>query len=200
LDYNSLAHPKQLEKLLTQANEELEALEPKLEALDLALRETQQEYDALKQSRQRLLTIKASLKSLLRPEPSATDISQEAFVQAACGTSPNRVTTPKGDVASMGMGEGFSAEIALHAAQQHLRQRDSVNFEIYRALVYAGGYGSTDTVKTYLIEQNIRQPATGDDFANVSLADISARINYLVKKKLVTIERRGHFRLVHGWG
>ena len=184
----SLADPEQLQQLYQQACDELDQLEPDLRQLEVDLAAMQQRYQTLKQNKQRLLTIKLSLHHLVKPDDHA-----EAAETLPMDIKPVMPTT------AVTHNDDFSADVAFHEINQRLRQRDSVNYEIFRAIVYQGGRANTEQVKQYLIEQNIRQPANGDDFKQVTLADISARVNYLVKKGLVTIEQRGQFKSVYGW-
>jgi TolA-binding protein len=192
----SLADPEQIQHLYQQACEELDQLEPELRELELQITQWQQRYQTLKQNKQRLLTIKLSLHTMvsLGDEPLETGDSDAVKGTAAALTLPDNTVT-----ASPAKVSQFSAEVAFHEVNQRLRQRDSVNYEIFRAIVYQGGRANTDQIKQYLIEQDIRQPATGTPFHEVTLADISARVNYLVKKGLVVIEQRGQFKSVFGW-
>jgi TolA-binding protein len=211
----SLADPEQVNLLYQQACDELDQLEPTLNELEQRLVDIQQQYQQLKQNKQRLLTIKLSLQGLVAQDASAdeqdigpllTEPSSPGALYATDGvaekTGPVTKAFTKGmpkPIAHHTVTDNFSADVAFHEVNQRLRQRDSVNYEIFRAIVYQGGRANTEQVKQYLVEQGIKQPATGDGFDHVTLADISARVNYLVKKGLVIIEQRGQFKSVYGW-
>jgi hypothetical protein len=206
-DLPRLADVETLQTLFDQATAELAELEPALLTMETTLTQLQAEYTTLKAQHQRVLTLKQSLQPLLGLPHANSDKPNSDKSSAKHASQPStpsatsiKTDSIKADLPTLAyVGQGFSAEVAFHEGNTRLRQRDSVNFEIFRAIVYAGGQATTDQVKQYLIEQNIQQPGSGQGFEHVSLADISARANYLVKKGLIVIERRGVFKSLVGW-
>lgn len=195
----SLADPDQLRLLYQQACDELAQLDPTLIELEAQLSSLRQQHDHLKQNKQRLLTIKLSLQGLVdapNEPPALNKAPHPELINQDTLDSSQSINNMS--INSLAQSE-FSADMAFHEVNQRLRQRDSVNYEIYRAIVYQGGRANTDQIKQYLIEQRICQPGNGQGFEQVTLADISARVNYLVKKGLVLIENRGQFKCVFGW-
>jgi hypothetical protein len=93
----------------------------------------------------------------------------------------------------------FIPELALQEASTLLRRKNSINYELFRAIVLNGGRADTQTVKRYLLEHDIRQPGSGENFERVALTDISSRVNYLVRKGVVTSDGHGSFVSRFGW-
>ena len=93
----------------------------------------------------------------------------------------------------------FLPELAFHQADSLLKRKSSINYDLFRAIVFNGGQASTEQIRQYLIEHRIKQPASGESFDDVELTDISARVNYLVRKGLVKAEGRGVFSSCLGW-
>ena len=93
----------------------------------------------------------------------------------------------------------FYPDKAFEAAKTLLPRRDSINYELFRGLVFAGGQATTQQLHEYLVEHQIRMPNSGETFDQVGLTQISSRINYLIRKGLAESVGRGQFRLTVGW-
>ncbi|MEM0952466.1 MAG: hypothetical protein AAGI66_10060, partial [Cyanobacteria bacterium P01_H01_bin.74] len=97
------------------------------------------------------------------------------------------------------LGKTFIPERAFEAVKTTLRRQESINYQLFKAIVLAGGKARTEEIKAYLIENNIVQPASGENFEAVPLTDISSRVSYLVRKNLVEVVQRGVFQVTVGW-
>lgn len=94
----------------------------------------------------------------------------------------------------------FIPELAIEQSKETIKRRESVNFEMFKAIVLNGGIASSEEIRTYLIEQDIRQPNKDNaSFEDVALTDISSRISYLVTKGAVQPRGKGVFASSYGW-
>ncbi len=191
----SITDASRLQQLLDEVEAELSTLTPKIEALEAQLTELQ----ALRATRQRLLTLKLSLSPLLAHDgsvgsdfaptsPGASSAAMPLVIPGAfaVGGLTNRPGT-------------FLPDEAMARVTEILKRPGSLNYELYRAIVLAGGRASTEQIRQYLIEHNIARPHQGEAFADVSLSDISSRVNYLVRKGAVQSVGNGVFQTVFGW-
>jgi hypothetical protein len=192
----ALSDLNQLNQLYHQAQTELDTVDADLLAITQQLEVLTQQHQELCQRQHRLRTLTHSLAPLIQPSQGAAPVAPlpKPFKGKTSVTPAAAKPLPPNPTGTL-----FLAEAAFHQVNQRLRQRESINYEMFRAIVYAGGRASTEQIRAYLVEQHICQPATGEGFAQVPLADISARVNYLVKKGIVSIEQRGVFKSVYGW-
>ena len=205
----SLAASERLEALLTEAEAELAELAPQIEQLEQALEQLQ----ALKQKRQRLLGLKSSLSALLLPhnhKPTVVAIQPQTIAQEstmASADSPNltkpvvknkpiKRQLPLLPPSSDGM---FLPELAFKQGDTILKRKDSINYEIFRAIVYQGGQSTTEQIRQYLVEQGVTVPKTGETFETVTLSEISARVSYLVKHGIARPVGGGCYLSCFGW-
>ena len=93
----------------------------------------------------------------------------------------------------------FIPDVAISEVKKYLRTKNNLNYEIYKAVVFNSGEVTTEELKTYLVENNIKQPKTGKGFKDVELKEISSRVNYLVRKGVLSSPSAGSFRTVFGW-
>lgn len=206
-----ISSSSRLEDLLAETEMELAQLEPRIEKLEKQI----EKLGALKLAKQKLITLKLSIKSILSnysdDKVQALDASMlknnytsegNAYsVFGANSTNPgftNRVWMPRSHQAARLPGT-FLPDMAFSQVNEVLRKKGSLNYELFRAVVFNGGQANTDQIKQYLIEHDIRQPASGEGFENVELTDISSRVNYLVRKGLVNPDGRGNFVSCLGW-
>jgi hypothetical protein len=193
----AIADTPRLEALLTEAEKELEALEPKIERLEKQVEKLQE----LKLSRQKLIAFKLSVKSIL----SSFNLrdNSDAYGDASEKNLRSHVFSPAslpGTHLLSPIPDGvFVPELALQEASALLRRKNSINYELFRAIILNGGRADTQTVKHYLLEHDIRQPGSGENFERVALTDISSRVNYLVRKGVVTSDGHGSFVSRFGW-
>lgn len=193
-----------LEALLTETESELANLEPQIEKLEKQIEKLKE----LKLAKQKLITLKLSIKSILNNFSETSEnisgspvnvenlqslLSQKTYSSISSTSSFASSTSPA-------MPEGtFLPELAFSQVNAHLRKKTSINYELFRAIVFNGGRATTEQIKQYLTEHNIKQPASGESFEAVELTDISSRVNYLVRKGLVTPDGRGTFVSTLGW-
>lgn len=190
----TIADTSRLEALLSEAEKELEALEPKIERLEKQVAKLQE----LKLSRQKLIAFKLSVKSILSSFNSLhnNDIISKAFENSSRSYVPSLQSFPNTPLMPNGV---FVPETALQEASALLRRKNSINYELFRAIVLNGGRADTQTVKQYLLEHDIRQSGSGENFERVALTDISSRVNYLVRKGVVISDGHGSFVSRFGW-
>jgi hypothetical protein len=205
----SLAASERLEALLTEAEAELAELAPQIEQLEQALEQLQ----ALKQKRQRLLGLKSSLSALLLPttnKATVVALHQTTFIQEQPNQASEALALTKNAVknktikrqlpllppSSDGM---FLPELAFKQGDTILKRKDSINYEIFRAIVYQGGQATTEQIRQYLIEQGVTVPKTGETFETVTLSEISARVSYLVKHGIARSVGAGSYLSCFGW-
>jgi len=191
----SIADAGRLQQLLDEVEQELEVLTPKIDALEAQLSELQ----TLRATRQRLLTLKLSLTPLLQPEllngPTTSARTHESNVVSSNAPYPLASALP-----SLAARPGtFLPDEAMARVNDILKRPGSLNYELYRAIVLAGGRASTEQIRHYLIEHNIARPHQGEAFAEVSLSNISSRVNYLVRKGAVQSVGNGVFQTIFGW-
>ena len=218
----SISSTARLEQMLAESEKELSSLEPQIDKLEKQLDKLRE----LKLARQKLITLKLSIKSILanfnesEVSLSLNDFSPLEFSRSSVNFSTSKLksdVTPTERAVIMqrsgpvyggfgapalpaGMaGKMFIPDLAFREVNTVLRRRDSLNYELFRAIVFNGGMATTDNIKAYLVENRIKQPASGDSFENVELTDISSRINYLVRKGVVIPDGRGQFISSLGW-
>jgi hypothetical protein len=195
-----------LEELLTEAERELETLEPKIEKLEKQLEKLKE----LKLAKQKLITLKLSIKSILNNFSKNEVLTSDNLSQSETlhknfslkGLQKNLSTQPKvqlSNLTSQSLNQTFLPDQAFHEVNTVLRKKTSINYELFRAVVFNGGKATTEQIKQYLLEHDIRQPGNGVGFEQVELTDVSSRINYLVRKGLVTPDGRGNFISTLGW-
>jgi hypothetical protein len=200
-----ISSTSRLEELLEETESELTNLEPQIEKLEKQLDKLKE----LKLAKQKLITLKLSIKSILsnfstsQNDHIATLVGIENLTRKFSSESLNNQTSAS-QLASQtsavsNPGEIFLPEQAFAEVNTVLRKRTSLNYELFRAIVFKGGKASTEDIKAFLVENNIRQPASGESFEAVELTDISSRVNYLVRKGVVKPDGRGNFISLLGW-
>lgn len=200
-----------LESLLEETEQELEGLIPQIEKLEKQVEKLRQ----LRLEKQKLITLKLSLQSILENYSDSkmtleADYTLENYLPYGAGPSRALHSPMAGWQGTMGyehpafpaprqQAGTFIPDMAFQQVNQVLRKRNSLNYELFRAIVFNGGQASTEQIKQYLVEHQITQPASGQGFEAVELTDISSRVNYLVRKGLVNPDGRGNFVSCLGW-
>ncbi|HEY9685992.1 MAG TPA: hypothetical protein V6C52_03360 [Coleofasciculaceae cyanobacterium] len=194
-----------LEELLEETESELASLEPQIEKLEKQLDKLKE----LKLAKQKLITLKLSIKSILSNfshssngiAATSVDINDLTlkFSKPPLNNKTSTSQSARVTSESSNPGELFLPEQAFTEVNTVLRKRTSLNYELFRAIVFKGGKASTEDIKAFLVENNIRQPASGESFEAVELTDISSRVNYLVRKGVVKPDGRGNFISLLGW-
>jgi hypothetical protein len=192
LTETTLASPQRLQELLNETEEELKQIQPRIEDLEKQVLELRE----LKQIKQRLLTLKMSLTTLL-DNINKDEVKPEELNYL----SENEVLkeTELFNFSELSASKKFRPDEAFKQAEKILKQKNSLNYEMFKAIVFKGGHASTEDIKAFLVESGATQPQTGEDFANVPLTEISSRINYLVRKGIVRPAERGSFYATVGW-
>jgi hypothetical protein len=206
----TISSTERLQEMLQETERELETIQPKIDRLELQL----QKLKELKLSKQKLITLKLSVQSILSnfseqrmPDKNTElydEIDKAKLNKLSLETIAKRpetklITKPKNMLAPSVNNGAFLPEQAFIEADEILKRKQSINYDLFRAVVFSGGCASTEQIRQYLIENNIKQPASGESFENVPLTDISARINYLVRKGVVKPGERGTFLSCLGW-
>jgi hypothetical protein len=208
-----------LEKLLKETEAELLELQPKIERLEKEM----EKLRVLRHQKQKLITLKLSLQSILENfqldetaadyldadylDSGATGLSSSylpsvlampSFLPQRTATShtPYKMTPRQGDPYQ---DMTFYPDVAMEEAEQLLKQKGSLNYELFRSIVLHGGRATTQDIRQFLIDHEIVQPGTGISFEETPLTDISSRVNYLIRKDLVTSIGRGRFASKLGW-
>lgn len=196
----SLSDPDRLEGLLAETELELARLQPEMDALQSQMQQLEQQWSEHQQRKQTLCALHRSLSQILGYAPlPETTTSADASVQSSPTTTDTQANTAPEAAAFSTANKTFLPDVAFEQANQILMRRDSLNYELFRAIVYRGGRATTEELKQFLIEHDIRQPTTGQSFENVPLTDISSRVNYLVRKGVVRTEGYGQFVASLGW-
>jgi hypothetical protein len=206
----NISSTERLKEMLDEAERELEAIQPKIDKLEHQL----QKLKELKLAKQKLITLKLSVQSILSnySEFKSTDPSttlpgknystepQELNLNTKQDTSQTKAISITGQTLKQTAAQGtFLPEMAFNQADAILKRKSSINYDLFRAVVFNGGSANTEQIRQYLIENQIKQPASGESFEGVALTDISARVNYLVRKGVVKPDGRGTFISCLGW-
>lgn len=200
---SSISSIERLETMLKEAENELAALQPKIDKLESQL----SKLGELKQTKQKLITLKLSIQSILNNFSETENINfptskslagKSTFSEKGIGNfKPLNLTTSS--ETSNYNATSFLPSLAFEAADKILKQKTSLNYELFRAIVLKGGQASTQQIKQFLLDHRITQPGSGQGFDEVPLTDISSRVNYLIRKGLVASEGRGVFKSLLGW-
>ncbi|MFM7389564.1 MAG: hypothetical protein ACKO34_02940 [Vampirovibrionales bacterium] len=190
----SLASPQALQRLHQETVTELAQLHEGITALDALV----QRLTALRQRHQTLQALQHSLETLIKAQ------EKKVFDDPLPMGANNIAAIVK---LLDGKGGGFRKpdglfypDVALAQADTVLKRKQSINYEMFRAIVFAGGVASTTQVRGFLVEQNVQSPRTKQPFDELfPLSDIAARLDYLVKKGLVRPEGNGRFWATVGW-
>jgi len=188
----TLASPEKLEGLLNQTESELKELQPKIDKLEKSLLELRE----LKLVKQRLLTLKMSLSTILENiDKDKVKEENAEFLEANLAQTEAKLFNFSGLSAS----KSFYPDKALQDVDRILKQRNSLNYEMFKAVVFNGGKATTEEIKRYLVEAGLKQPQSGEGFDAVPLTEISSRANYLVRKGILQPLERGAFYSTLGW-
>jgi len=195
----SIADTTHLESLLQKAKSELSALQPQIDELESQLEKLRE----LKQQKQKLITLKLSIQSILNNFCNLPkNFNAESLLSGtSTETIKNRLNRPitTTNITKPYFSGTFLPDVALDRAAQLLRKKNSLNMELFRAIVFNGGQAKTEAIKNYLVENRIALPGGGGFFEDIALTEISSRVNYLIRKGLVTSGGRGVFVSTLGW-
>lgn len=195
-DTDSITSNERLEKLVSEASEELDSITPEIEYLE----ECVVKLAELKERKHKLTSLIVNLKSILpRQKQAQFDVKDvdEALLERKNILRQKRLN--KISVDSINGRKIFVPEVALCDVKNILRTRNNINYEIYKAIVFNTGEATTEEIKHYLVKNNIKRPKTGEGFDDVPLSEISSRINYLVRKNLLISYSQGIYSTIFGW-
>jgi|GEM_PF-1240554 len=204
---SAIASDERMSALIQEAESELAEIEPRIQELEKLTEELQD----LKTQKQKLLTFKLSLEAISNNYAKHTldasthktnDSRQFQFVTSFSSKNSNGhtkqpflSTSQRSNLNERG---SFDPSEAIRQAKRVVRI-SSLNYQLFQALVENGGIIDTPAIKQFLLQQDIRQPGTGESFQEVPLTSISSRMNYLVRKGLVEADGRGMFIAHVGW-
>lgn len=208
---SNISSTERLEDILNETEKELEAIQPQIDKLEKQL----DKLKDLKLAKQKLITLKLSIKSILSNFSSgvSTEVLESGMAQKlsslAENLKPSRElkTSQKPSFTSVPThapqisypGTNFLPELAFQQVNLLLRKTTSINYDLFRAIVFNGGKATTEEIRQYLVENHVKQPGSGEGFEQVELTDISSRVNYLVRKGIVKPEGRRLFISLLGW-
>ncbi len=212
---SAISSPDRLEALLQEAENELALLQPQIEKIEKQIEKLRE----LKLNKQKLITFRLSVQSILSNfnkdlasyAPEAITIETDDYYDGRLRVQDNAhhfytdkpmAPSVRAQVRRRGITPENATFIPEHAFQQAsliLTRRNSINYELFRAIVFCGGVATTDDIRAFLLQHDIRQPGTGETFEDMGLSDISSRVNYLVRKGIVKPDGRGVFVSCLGW-
>lgn len=195
----SLASEERIQKLFEEAENELTTIQPEIDFLEKSLAK----LNDLKRKKEKLLSLKASLKALLNETSIKAHNTNKAHTNVR-NDSGHLLTSHSSFLdtnisCTQSEHNIFMPEVALSDVKQFLRTNNNLNYEIFKAVTYNAGEATTEDIKDYLVQNKIRQPKTGKYFDNVELKEISSRANYLVRKQLLISSGPGRFRCSLGF-
>jgi hypothetical protein len=215
LSEKTLASTDRLEGLLAETDKELASLEPRIERLQRQV----EKLHSLRLQRQKLIAFKLSVKSILSGFTDLTVIAeaydehpdkspgyQQMLADSQRGPSSTGTVYPASYPAAytpvyqaFDNNDIFIPEMAFNGVSNVLRRKETLNYELFRAVVLNGGRADSHAVKQYLVEHDVRLPGSGERFDAVPLSNIASRLHYLVRKGIIAQESRGSFVSRYGW-
>lgn len=192
MSITSVVAPTRLNELIQEADAELASIQPRIEELEALADELKE----LKLAKQRLLTLKMSLNTLVE---NSTRSEVEFTVDHAEGPDWTLAENKLYNFSELSASKTFQPDEAFRQVDQFLKQKLSLNYEMFKAVVFNGGKASTEEIRAYLVDNKVQQPQTGEGFENVPLTEISSRANYLVRKGVLHPMDRGVFYTHLGW-
>jgi hypothetical protein len=181
-----------MQGLIDEAKKELETIEPKIARLEKSVLQ----LGELKDKRHKLKALIVNLQSIFAKENNNIDVNI-SNAKYDLGLQIN--AQDKISIDTLNGRKVFVPEVAISNAQNYLRTKNNINYEIYKAVVANTGSATSDEIKYFLIKNGIKQPKNGQPFDDVPLKEISSRINYLVRKGLLISYTPGAYSTVFGW-
>lgn len=200
LDNNlSLSSDSRIQTLIEEADNELNKIQPEIDYLQNCV----QKLNELKLKKNKLLSLKASLKVILNnSDINTSDVTNSINSLNNQFNSEIKSVNTEQNLTGLNVTSelnSFIPDLALNDVKQFLRTRNNLNYEIFKAIVYNGGEASTEDIKAYLVSNKIKQPKTGKTFEKTELKEISSRANYLVRKNIIISSGPGIFRSLIGY-
>jgi hypothetical protein len=192
----SVVDNQNLNLLLQQSKEELTQIKDRIQLLEGYVGELEDLHEKVLQ----LEAFQAGIETLLHLMTKPVELRQSRKPNAKPLAKPSskKSFSSHQNVLSADSNGVFLPELAFQQADEILRHRQSMNYEIFRAVVLNGGKATTAEVRNYLIEQNISTPQ-GKSFENATLSEVYPRIAYLVKRGVLRPIGPGYFLSCFGW-
>lgn len=188
----SIVDSSRLAQMVQEAEEELGKIQPRIDELESLADELRD----LKLAKQKLLTLKMSLSTMIdNATKDEVLVESELVISRNWQTEENKLY----NFSELSASKSFRPDEAFRQVDQILKQKQSLNYEMFKAVVFNGGKASTEEIRTFLVEHKVQQPQTGEGFENVPLTEISSRANYLVRKGILHPMDRGVFYTHLGW-
>lgn len=201
----SISSNERIFQIISEAQAELARIKPEIEYLE----QCQLKLRDLKTQESKLQSIIISLNSISDAQDknvNNTSVQTKETITNNAVTSNNNVTEENtnnrqihNNKVDTHVKKVFMPDKAISEVKAVLRAKNNLNYEIFKAIVFNSGKGTTQQIKTYLVENNIKQPKTGKGFEDVELKEISSRANYLVRKSILISTESGKFESLYGW-
>jgi hypothetical protein len=191
----SLTSIDRMQGLIDEARNELESIEPKIAKLEKSVSILAE----LKDRRHKLKALILNLQSIFTKESENIDVNIINAVDQSSELNTRLNPTDKISIDTLNGRKIFIPEVAISNAQNYLRTKNNINYEIYKAVVANTGTATSEEIKYYLVKNEIKQPKNGEGFEDVPLKEISSRINYLVRKGLLISYAPGAYSTAFGW-
>ena len=192
----SLSSNERIQNIIQEAENELLKIKPEIEYLE----ECERKLIRLKEQQFKLNSIIVSLKSINKI--SDVDVNNNFQNLRENDNKLDVTSTINATQIYNAIGnqrEIFLPDVAISQVKNYLRTKNNLNYHIFKAVVFNSGTASTEEIKNYLVENNIKQPKTGNGFEKVELKEISSRVNYLVRKQILISVESGVFKSFFGW-
>ena len=157
---SSISSEKRLNTMLKETEEELLKIEPEIEKLQKKM----DRFQELKLTKQKLITLKLSLKSILSNYQNDIDAQGKSVNNKQSLTSDKslKYTLPKNNTNNHPFpGALFLPDKAFEDSSRVLKRKNSLNYDIFKAIVFSGGQASTEEIRDYLIENDVKMPGSG---------------------------------------
>ncbi|MFM7468663.1 MAG: hypothetical protein ACKO37_04100 [Vampirovibrionales bacterium] len=92
----------------------------------------------------------------------------------------------------------FMPHEAFALTDQSFRDKHSVVYAMFQAIVLQGGRASTEQIKQYLVSMGMTQK-DGTPYDHAPATKITTHVNYLVRRKLVALTGAGVYVSRFGW-
>jgi len=193
---NSIVSNERIANCIEEAESELARIKPEIEYLE----QCQKKLRELKDQQFKLNSLIISLKGVIKlPDVNVNKCNNKTANEVKKINDINNSNATNNHVNNEDQRKIFMPDQAISQVKNYLRTKNNLNYEIFKAVVFNSGFATTQEIKNYLIENNIKQPKTGKGFVNVELKEISSRANYLVRKNILSSPEPGRFRSVFGW-
>lgn len=195
----SLVSEERIAELVKEAEQELMDLQPEVEYLEdcisklQILREKETKLKTLILSMKRLIDV--NLIDVTNSIDAISNVKNQVPANDNFSNDVQRNNEDKNDVGR----KHFYPDKAISDVKNLLRTKNNLNYEIFKAVVINSGIATTEQIKSFLIENNIKQPQSGKGFEAVELKEISSRANYLVRKNILSTIGAGLFKSELGW-